>query len=258
VRGLQFKLAAFDRVLWWGTMPRTHEPGGRDRKTSGSIHVEPGTFKPLKRRNRIGEQFAPRTIAMLRSPAFCVLSLAARRILDRLEIEHAAHAGRENGKLPLTYEHLMEYGIYRRGIAPAIREVEALGFVEVTQRGRASFTAEYRHPSRYRLTYRPTEDGEQTDEWERIKTLEDAEKIARGARLTPKRAKRQALKQHLNPGAKTAPKVDSIAGPQNSTYKLSAEMGATSIFSGDRRYTLMQLVGDVVERQLDQLTPRLH
>jgi hypothetical protein len=241
-------------------MPRTHEPGGGDRKTSGSIYKAPGGFinKPLRRRNKIGEQFAPRTITMLKSPAYCALSLAARRFLDRLEIEHAAHGGRENGKLPLTYEHLMEYGIYRRGIAPAIREAVALGFVEVTQQGRASFTAEYRHPSKYRLTYRPTEDGEQTDEWERIKTLEDAEKIARGARLTPQRAKRQALKQHLNPGAKTAPKVDSIAGPQNSTYKLSAEMGATSIFSGDRRYTLMQLVGDVVERQLDQLTPRLH
>jgi hypothetical protein len=125
--------------------------------------------------------------------------------------------------------------------------------VEVTQRGRASFTAEYRHPSRYRLTYRPTEDGEQTDEWERIKTLEDAEKIARGARLTPKRAKRQALKQHPNPGAKTAPKVDAIAGPQNSIYKLGAKMGATSIFSGDRRYNLMQYVGDVVRGQLDGL-----
>ena len=159
-------------------MPRTHQPGGRDRKTSGSIYAAPGTYKPIKRRNRIGEQFAARTIAMLHSPAYCVLSLAARRFLDRLEIEHAAHGGRENGELPLTYEQLMEYGIYRRGIAPAIREVEALGFIEVTQRGRASFTAEYRHPSRYRLTYRPTEDGEQTDEWKRIKTLEGAEQIA--------------------------------------------------------------------------------
>jgi hypothetical protein len=86
-------------------MPRTHEPGGGDRKTSGSIYKAPGGFinKPLRRRNKIGEQFAPRTITMLKSPAYCALSLAARRFLDRLEIEHAAHGGREKWK---TTAHL--------------------------------------------------------------------------------------------------------------------------------------------------------
>jgi hypothetical protein len=238
-------------------MPRTHEPGGRDRKTSGNIYTAPGTFKPIKRRNRIGEQFAPRTIAMLRSPAYCALSLSARRFLDRLEIELAAHGGRDNGKLPLTYIQLEEYGLYGNGIAPAIREAVALGFAEVTQQGRASFTAEYRHPSKYRITYRPTDDGEQTDEWERIRTLEDAEKIAQDARLTPKKAKRHTLKQRPNLDAKTAPKVDTIAAPQNRAHKLGAKIGATSIFSGGSgRYALMDVVADVVERQLDQLGTR--
>ena len=45
-----------------------------------------------KRRTQIDGQFAAREIKMLESPAFRVLSLSARRILDRLEIELAHHA----------------------------------------------------------------------------------------------------------------------------------------------------------------------
>ena len=39
------------------------------------------------RRTKIQGQFAARTIDMLESPAFRVLGLSARRVLDRLEIE---------------------------------------------------------------------------------------------------------------------------------------------------------------------------
>jgi hypothetical protein len=148
-----------------------------------SIEVAPDTFKPVrKRRNRISVQFAWRPIEMLESPAYFVLSLSGRRFLDRLEIELASHAGRDNGKLPLTYTQLQTYGIQHNAIAPAIRECIALGFVERTRQGRASFTAEFRHPSLYRLTYRPTEDGPPTDEWRRIKSRERAEELARAAR----------------------------------------------------------------------------
>jgi hypothetical protein len=41
--------------------------------------------------NRISEQFSTHRIAMLKSPAWCALSLSARRILDRLEIELGQH-----------------------------------------------------------------------------------------------------------------------------------------------------------------------
>jgi hypothetical protein len=85
-----------------------------------------------RRRTQIAGQFAPRTIAMLRSPAWRVLSLSARRVLDRLEIELADHGGVDNGKLPVTYEDFVRYGIERHAIAPALRELVALGFIEVT------------------------------------------------------------------------------------------------------------------------------
>jgi hypothetical protein len=138
------------------------------------------------RRNQFEGQFAGRLIRMLESPAYCVLSLSARRILDRIEIELAKHGGEDNDKLPVTYEHFVEYGIHRHAIAPAIRECEALGFLEAT-RGQAG-NREYRWPSKYRLTYRPVGRARPTHGWEHIQTLAEAKARARAARKTPARA----------------------------------------------------------------------
>src|ERR1700730_2372562 len=90
-----------------------------------------------RRRNRIAGQFSARTIEMMEAPAFMALSLAAHRILDRLEIEMAHHGGNDNGRLPVTFDHFVQYGIHRHSIVPGLREVCALGFVEITERGRA-------------------------------------------------------------------------------------------------------------------------
>jgi hypothetical protein len=142
------------------------------------------------RRTSIGGQFAPHTIAMLRSPAWRALSLSARRVLDRIEIELADHGGTDNGKLPVTYENFVRYGIERHAIRPAIREVIALGFIEITEAGRAG-NAEWRKPNLFRLTYRNTKYAP-TNEWEKI-TEEQAELIARTARIAPP--------QKINPSA---------------------------------------------------------
>jgi hypothetical protein len=132
---------------------------------------------------------------MLHSPAWRALSLSARRILDRPEIEHATHGGAENGRLPVSYEQFHQYGIHRHSIAPAIREVVALGFAEITQAGRAG-NAEFRSPNYFRLTYLHTKDPP-TDEWKRIGE-EEAEALARAARSAsapvPEKAKSQCRK----------------------------------------------------------------
>ena len=148
-----------------------------------------------RRRTQIAGQFAAHRIDMLRSPAWRALSLSARRLLDRLEIEHASHGGAENGRLPVTYEQFHQYGIHRHSIGPAIREVVALGFVEITQAGRAG-NAEFRSPNYFRLTYLSTK-ADPTDEWEKIRE-NDAEAIARVARTAstpvPENAKSQCRK----------------------------------------------------------------
>jgi hypothetical protein len=148
-----------------------------------------------KRRNRSGQAagiskehisgpFAPRLIEMMNSPAYRVLSLAAHRILSRLEIEFERHGRKpeENGNLPCTYDHFVEYGVHRLAIAPAIRELVALGFIQVTRKGSAG-NAEYRQPTLFMLTYRPFGSHKYVGNgWRRIGDMEEAEAVATAAR----------------------------------------------------------------------------
>lgn len=145
-----------------------------------------------RRRTTIGAQFSPRRIDMLESPAYRVLSLSAHRVIDRIAIEHMRHGGADNGRLPVTYDDFEEYGIHRHAIGPAIREAVALGFIEITEAGRAG-NAEWRRTQKYRLTFARSErdrnDG--THEWMKI-TEEDAPLIAAAARKAkPEKTKRQ-------------------------------------------------------------------
>jgi DNA-binding FadR family transcriptional regulator len=144
--------------------------------------------------NKIDGQFNARLIEMMVSPAYRVLSLSARRVLDRICIELAQHGGNDNGKLPVTYDQFEEYGIHREAIPPAIRELEALGFIEVTQRGKPS-AGEHRLPNLFRLTcVNCKSTPNPTHDWRRVPDIETAETLARIAR---------AKKQNSSPGNRT-------------------------------------------------------
>ena len=184
--------------------------------------------------NQIGGQFAPRLVEMLCSPAYRVLSLSGHRIIARVEIEFARHAGEgalrgnENGKLPIPYADFIAYGVHHNAIASAIREVVALGFVEITEQGRAG-NAEYRSASMYRLTYRHTRHAEPTHDWRRIKGLEEAESIAAAARS------QKSKKQNPTPGKRTvSPPVSGcetrqVPPPEIGCTGLPPKTGALSI-----------------------------
>jgi hypothetical protein len=147
----------------------------------------------MRRRNSISGQFAARIIEMLESPAYRVLSRSAHMVISRVEIELAHHGGNDNGKLPITTEDFIAYGMDRSSVAPAIREAEALGFISL-ERGRGG-NAEYRTPSLFGSTFsqhRNSRCSPPTDDWRRIKTVEEAEQIARVAR----QAKDQRAVQH--------------------------------------------------------------
>jgi hypothetical protein len=196
--------------------------------------------KNYLRRNRISEQFAPRTIRMLESPAYRVLSIHAHRVLSRIEIELAHHGGRDNGRLPVTFDQLVEYGIRRHSIAPAIRELVNLGFIEVTEQGRAG-NAEWRRPNKFRLTYSYVQRAQPTNEWDRIKTDEEAIMIAKAVRRPGRNSSNgtgqknktpmtvlksfQCQKRHQKPGFHSAETV---------TTSHSAETVTTSKLSGRR------------------------
>ena len=129
---------------------------------------------------------------MLELPAFRTLSLSARRVLDRLEIEFAHHGGTDNGLLPVTFDNFVDYGMDRHSVAPAIRELEALGFAKITTRGRAG-NAEFRTPNKFRITYKHTNDANPTNEWKSIHTIELADELAKAARA-PRPARSHAAR----------------------------------------------------------------
>jgi len=182
-----------------------------------------------RRRTRIEEQFVARTVPMLQSPAFRALSLSAHRVLARIELEHASHGGVDNGKLPVTYNNFVEYGVDRHAVAPAIRECVALGFLEITEQGRAG-NAEFRSPNKFRLTYiyagpKPT------DEWKQIETDEQAKVLAVAAR-------RSSRKNRKPVGGKTR---FSAGNPHRKTQIHSGETHTTS--QGGETHTTFYISG---------------
>ncbi len=101
---------------------------------------------------------------------------------DRLEIEYSRHKRKTNGHLLVTYADFQEFGVHPDGIAPALRELRALGLIEIVQQGSAG-NAEHRQPNWYRITYLPDAAGnDPTDEWRTIATLGEADSIAVAAR----------------------------------------------------------------------------
>ncbi len=165
------------------------------KATAARRHDETGRTTPkrilsskARKQKKIEGPFAPRLIEMLESPAWNVLSLSARRVLDRIEIEFAHHGGQDNGALPVTFCQFAMYGIDRHAIAPAIRELVALGFIDYIQ-GRAG-NSEFRMPNKFRLTYRHTEYDGPTQEWRKIETVEQAAEMARNARAASSKPNR--------------------------------------------------------------------
>jgi hypothetical protein len=171
---------------------RKHNATGR---SSGKLY--------LKSRQKIEGQFVPHRLAMLESAAWRLLSFTARRILDRIEIEHMGHGGVENGRLPVTYDDFERYGIRRKSIPAGLFELEALGFLEITQRGRMA-AAEFHVPSKYRLTYVLTFNpaGAPTDEWSKLVSDEEA---ANALKVRPR--KRRVTGKAVAGGRATALRV---------------------------------------------------
>jgi DNA-binding FadR family transcriptional regulator len=139
-----------------------------------------------RKKTAIAGQFVAHPRQLLASTAMRVLTLSERRALDRIELKHMDHGGAENGKLPVTYADFEKWGVRRDSIAGAIRALEALGLIEITRHGYAG-AVEKRAPSLYRLTYLGAwnagrADATGTHEYQKIKTVEEAELVVVKAR----------------------------------------------------------------------------
>ena len=98
------------------------------------------------------------TREMLESDAWRSLSRQARRVIDRVMIEHMAHAGTENGNLAVTYADFVAFGCRREALAHAITEAVATGLLLITEKGRRSAGLD-RWPNRFALGWLPLYDG---------------------------------------------------------------------------------------------------
>jgi len=136
----------------------------------------------IRRRNRINEQFSARLIEMLEAPAYRALSRSAHLVIARIEVELGHHGGNDNGRLPVTTDDFVSYGMHRASVAPAIREAEALGFIRVTERGHGG-NAEHRSPNYFLLTFAYARKAQPpTHDWRKIKSDAEAAEISRAAR----------------------------------------------------------------------------
>ncbi|MCP4121512.1 MAG: hypothetical protein GY751_07130 [Bacteroidetes bacterium] len=147
---------------------------------------------------KIEGSFIMLTRELLESPAWRVLTLADRKILDRLCIEHMAHAGTENGNLKCTFTNFEEHGIRRSSIAGSIRRLEALGLIRVVERGGIT-RAEFKFPSIYRLTFIQG-NIPATNEWKRIGNMTTARQVTAKANenYTHRRKQKTSVRNKLN------------------------------------------------------------
>jgi hypothetical protein len=162
-----------------------------------------------KRRNAITGQWAARSIEMLESPAYRTLSLSAHRALARIEIELAHHGGNDNGKLPVTFDDFVRYGVRRHSIGSSLDELETLGFIKITQHGKMAKGAEYRRPNLFLLATRPDLEGVGPERcrWRRFQTLEEAERALEQVRARRQNLKAASVETAPKPSAETAPKA---------------------------------------------------
>ena len=92
---------------------------------------------------------------------------------------------------------------------PQFVKLVALGFIEVTEQGRAG-NAEWRRPSKYRITYRHVDRANPTHEWRRI-SEDEAAMIAKGARRSGSNPVRNKPKKPTKKNRKPHP--ESVVHP---------------------------------------------
>jgi len=181
---------------------------------------------------------------MLDSVAYWALKPIERTMLTVLEIEHMRHGGVENGKLIVTRRQFEKRGIHRGAIAPGLRAIKALGFIDM-ERGAAGI-GDHAQAHRFRLTYvQPNP----TDEWRKHHDPVRADAEAEAARAdVDVRARRLGLRsaQKQNSGPENVTGLVRKTGPgSTSTEAKIASIGPENVTgAGPENVTTIYISGD--------------
>jgi hypothetical protein len=223
------------------------------RRNRSGQGVSPGS--PLvtgRPRNQIAENWVSYPRSMISSPAMRALSLSAIRAMHRLEEEHMDNGGAENGRLIVTHDQFIAWGIHRDSVSPAIRELVALGFVEITEKGAAG-NENHRRAARYRLTYVNNSGRSQpSHEWKTIKTAEDADSIAAIARRA-KDPRAAAAGRHKN----KIPVTETMTGTGHGNHDRSAKSPVTETMTTRPVTETMTTIYTLPQREAVGLPPDL-
>lgn len=158
-----------------------------------------------------GEPFIWLTANLLASCAWRGMTINARKALERILLEHMAHAGKENGNLQVTHLQFISAGVSRDYVGDAIDELAHLRLIKVTCRGRGG--AGTGHASRFLLTWFPEKGSRFCDDpWKTVDALHVKKwKAARSKakkarkRKVPKRSEYGFKNQKLTPGMRSGP-----------------------------------------------------
>lgn len=153
----------------------------KERAASQNLTQSPPMAR-AKRRSTLAENWVSYCRSLIESPTLRVLSRAATLAMHRIELEHIQHGAAANGQLQVTRPQFEDWGVHRDAVARALREFQALGLVEVTEKGRAGVGG-HGEATHFRLTYVNSKSREPpADEWRRIDRIEEAERIAKEVR----------------------------------------------------------------------------
>jgi len=205
------------------------------------IRVRPKTHKP----DEANPAFIMARLVMLDSVAFWALKPIEVRILAVIEIEHMRHGGVENGNLIVTRRQLEKRGIWKMAIAPGLRALAALGFIEIMERGAAG-VGDNAQAHRFRLTYVQPDP---TDEWRKHYDATRANAEAEAARANADVRARQlglrgAQKQNAGPGNETGKVPETRPGPIQTEVKMASIGLENETGTGLENETTIYILGD--------------
>jgi hypothetical protein len=139
------------------------------------------------------------TKEMYESPAFQELTKhkGARTVVDRIAYEHLSQGGKGNGRLKVTFDNFVAWGMSRAKVGDNVAIAQALGFIKLVKRGLASFE-DLRFPSEYAVTWQTIGSELPTNDW-RYVFNEDIAKAKVDAAMKMRHAERLANTQRNIP-----------------------------------------------------------
>ena len=136
----------------------------------------------MAKKKKGGEPFVQIFRSVNHSYAWRAASRSCQQVIYRVLEEHMAHAGQDNGNLPVTTDNFVKWGIDDESVAAAQREAVALGLLYLSRRGRGG-NAEHRAEHRWGIPFLKDAKGKYGGmEWKRFSSLAEAKRVAKEAR----------------------------------------------------------------------------